>query len=269
MEDLRESAPMLNSPEFNQIVGNQLSGSTSSCAQVSSIQHYEMFLDDLPGFSKIARSFEGMCVKPTSVDLHKFNSAYSKEDLDFSEMSPTDPQFFDEHSRTHAVGLEKDHSPQFHLVNLDEHVDWAGYDDYFSAKIDVLRWVKGIFGHDVRFSGSLWYPPSSYRLWHTNEEQPGWRMYLIDFDEVRDGNEIAGQAFFRYMNPYTKEIVTLPEKPRIARFFKVEQDPARLFWHCIVNRSNANRWSFGFAVPDSWSNCIEVDAIRKSDAEQV
>jgi hypothetical protein len=41
-----------------------------------------------------------------------------------------------------------------------------------------------------------------------------------------------------------------------VRFFKVEQDPGRLFWHCIVNATRRHRWSFGFTVPDTWLDAV-------------
>jgi hypothetical protein len=52
------------------------------------------------------------------------------------------------------------------------------------------------------------------------------------------------------MNPESHELVTLEERPRMMRFFKIEQDPRKLFWHCIVNPTASNRWSFGFEIPE-------------------
>ena len=59
------------------------------------------------------------------------------------------------------------------------------------------------------------------------------------------------------MNPETKEIVTLQDRPSM-RFFKIEQRKDKLFWHCIVNGAAPNRWSFGFVVPESWMNKLPV-----------
>ena len=78
----------------------------------------------------------------------------------------------------------------------------AGYDRYLEAKHRMIRTFEEFFGAEVRFSGSLWYPPSSYRLWHTNETQPGWRMYVIDFDEPLA--DPAETSFFRYMDSRTE-----------------------------------------------------------------
>jgi len=54
------------------------------------------------------------------------------------------------------------------------------------------------------------------------------------------------------MNPETKELVTLEEQPKRVRFFRVENDANKLFWHCIANPTKFNRWSFGFVVSDNW-----------------
>ena len=144
----------------------------------------------------------------------------------------------------------------FRLVNLDQHVEHPLYDQYFRAKTRMISLLEGFFGSEIRFSGSMWYPPFGYRLWHTNETQPGWRMYLIDFDEPT--GDAGGTSFFRYMNPENKEIVTLEERPKLVRFFKMEQEKDKLFWHCIVNATTRNRWSFGFVVPENWMDRLFV-----------
>lgn len=73
---------------------------------------------------------------------------------------------------------------------------------------------------------------------------------MIDFDESVE--QPKGTSFFRYMNPQSKEVVTLEERPKLVRFFKIEQEKEKLFWHCIVNATTRSRWSFGFIVPDHW-----------------
>ena len=60
-------------------------------------------------------------------------------------------------------------------------------------------------------------------------------------------------ALIDSVNPATGELVTLRERPRMARFFKIEQEPDRLLWHCIVNPTERHRWSFGFVVPEHWA----------------
>jgi hypothetical protein len=226
--------------------------------------HHEYRLADLPGFKGVVDQLPHLKIKPPSADLDRFERTFREEDLRSTSRSPADPEYQAWH-----VAMAKAHwrdpvpggdSPRrdFHLVNLDDHVDHLGYAPYFEAKHRTIRHLEDFFGSEVRFSGSLWYPPSSYRLWHTNETQPGWRMYIIDFDEPFD--DAGDTSFFRYMNPETGEIVTLRESPQIVRFFKVEQEPSRLFWHCIVNPTTRHRWSYGFAVPDDWMDSIGREA---------
>jgi hypothetical protein len=230
---------------------------TAPPAPASAPLHHEYRLDDLPGLKGVIDQLPHLKTKPPSVDLARFARTFREEDLRSTSTSPADPAFqawheamMKAHWRDPALGSCAPRR-DFHLVNLDEHVDHAGYDRYLEAKHRMVRTLEEFFGSEVRFSGSLWYPPSSYRLWHTNETQPGWRMYVIDFDEAPDGT-----SFFRYMDPRTEEIVTLDERPRMVRFFKAEQDPGKLFWHCIVNPTQQHRWSFGFVVPDDWMTAI-------------
>jgi len=222
--------------------------------------HHEYRLDDLPGLEDVIDRLPDLKVMPSSVDLDRFQAAFREEDLRSTAKSPADPEFqawhetmMRAHWRDPALGSGAPRR-DFHLVNLDEHVHHPGYDRYLEAKHRMVRTLEEFFGSEVRFSGSLWYPPSSYRLWHTNETQPGWRMYVVDFDEPPA--DPADTSFFRYMDPRTQEIVTLGERPRMVRFFKAEQDPSKLFWHCIVNPTSRHRWSFGFVVPDDWMTAV-------------
>ncbi|WP_433171647.1 Nif11-like leader peptide family natural product precursor [Actinoallomurus sp. CA-150999] len=228
------------------------------------ILHHEFRLADLPGFDGVAEQLPDLKIKPSSVDMGRFKRTFREEDIGSTDQSPADPKYrawHEERARTGwrdpAVGPDAPRR-DFHLINLDEHVDHPGYDRYFAAKRRTIAALEAAFATEVRFSGSLWYPPQSYRLWHTNETQPGWRMYLVDFDEPFP--DPAETSFFRYMNPHTEEIVTLRESPGTVRFFRAEQDPARLFWHCIVNPTTRHRWSFGFVVPDDWMARLSVRA---------
>jgi predicted ribosomally synthesized peptide with nif11-like leader len=225
----------------------------------TTICHYEFDLRDLPEFRPILTELPNLTIKPPTVDLDLFYTSFRRDDLEWTSMSPAAPEFqrrYEEVMTSQCSQVEhKFGRRDFHLVNLDRHVDHPLYDQYFAAKARTIAHLEQIFGSEIQFSGSMWYPPFAYRLWHTNETQPGWRMYLIDFDEDIPPSDT--QSFFRYMNPHTKEIVTLPDRPRMIRLFKVEQHKERLFWHCIVNGANRNRWSFGFVVPDDWMSRLQ------------
>ncbi|MGH2510598.1 MAG: Nif11-like leader peptide family natural product precursor [Ktedonobacteraceae bacterium] len=226
----------------------------------SAFYHYEFGIEQIPGFEEVARELQHLKIKPATVNLSLYEKSYREEDFQFTSLSPAAPEFnqrYEEVMHPHWQDAESgsDFSRRdFHLVNIDQHVNHPSYEQYFQAKTRLIASLETFFDSEVRFSGSMWYPPFAYRLWHTNETQAGWRMYLIDFDEFA-GNP-KGTSFFRYMNPQSKEIVTLEERPKIVRFFKIEQEKEKLFWHCIVNATTRNRWSFGFVVPDNWMEQI-------------
>lgn len=233
-------------------------------AGATSFAHYEYRLDELPEFAPVVAELPQLKVMPPSVGPDRFAARYRDEDMRTISMSPADPAYQAWHQELAGRGWRDAEDTaaapdaprrDFHLLNLDEHVDYPGYEEYFAAKTRVVAALENLFGGDVRCSGSMWYPPSSYRLWHTNADQPGWRMYLVDVD--RPFTDPDRTSFFRYLHPRTREIVTLRESPRIVRFFKVEQDPEKLFWHCIANPTDRHRWSFGYVVPENW-----MDALR-------
>lgn len=242
---------------------------TSSLNKVSDViprqigtYHYEFQFSEIPRFEELAQQVEHLKIKPNTVDINLYESSFREDDFNFASVSPTSPEFQRQYDEIMKPYLSED-TPlpeheymmrQFHLINLDLHVEHPFYETYFMHKLRLIGLLSNFFGTEVKFSGSLWYPPKGYRLWHTNEEQPGWRMYIIDFDSPE--SELVGECFFRYMNPTTKELVTLKDKPKLVRFFKIEKERDDLFWHCIVNNTQANRWSFGFLVPDNWMNQI-------------
>ncbi len=224
---------------------------------VSRLLHHEWEMTKVPALEKACVELETLKIKPATVDLAAFAARARQDDRAFAEMSPQAPNFRDHYAE--LIRSEREAGPgqprrPFHLINLDEHIDHDQYEAYFAAKTRLVSELEEFFDGEVRFSGSMWYPPGSYRAWHTNENQPGWRMYLIDFDAPEA--EIHGKSFFRYMNPQNGEIVTLNERPKMMRFFKIEQERDRLLWHCIVNDSSYSRWSFGFVVPDYWMDAF-------------
>jgi predicted ribosomally synthesized peptide with nif11-like leader len=232
----------------------------------TTILHHEVDLADIPELSGVLDELSNLTIKPRSVDLEAFHAAFRAEDLEWTTMSPAAPGFRDRYEAimsSHWSGGEAERR-DFHLLNLDQHVDDPLYESYFEAKTRTIGHLEGVFEAEIRFSGSMWYPPLSYRLWHTNETQPGWRMYLIDFDEDIPKDDV--RSFFRYMNPHTHEVVTLRDRHKMLRFFKADQHEHRLFWHCIVNGAQRNRWSFGFVVPDDWLTHLERVASRRQAA---
>ncbi|MBC6480581.1 MAG: Nif11 family protein [Hormoscilla sp. GM7CHS1pb] len=226
--------------------------------------HYEFKCSEIPGFEEISQEVEKLEIKPDTVDIELFEKSFREFDLQFANVSPVSPEFKARYLKSLETYLDLGVEPrpeyawsQFHLINLDRYVDHALYEDYFNSKVKLIKQLEYFFETDLRFSGSLWYPPNAYRMWHTNETQPGWRMYFVDYDNYE---ELTGEdrAFFRYMNPETKELVTIAEKTKVVRFFKIESAPDKLLWHCIVNRTKANRWSFGFNLSHKWMNKLLI-----------
>jgi predicted ribosomally synthesized peptide with nif11-like leader len=249
---------------FNQLHSqNQTQIQTESSPEINnpnktSVYHYEFSLIDNPEWAEIALELENLKVKPSTVDIKSYNSSFRQEDLDTTALSPNSPEFqsrYQEINNSSSVDADSN-IRQAHLINLDNHVNYPLYDSYFMSKLRLLSLLEAKFLGEVRFSGSFWYPSQGYRLWHTNQETPGWRMYIVDFDAPE--SQIAGKSFVRYMNPKTKEITSLADKPKLLRFFKIEKEQEDLFWHCIVNNTQANRWSFGFSIPNNWLDNVSL-----------
>ncbi len=254
-EDIRNASNAIKENEKTASVIQDVHNSSKISQQK---YHYEFKCLDIPKLAKIAPEFDKLKIKPSTVDIKHFDSYFIKDDFNFISLSPSVQEFNSRHneivmSESNSAVLEpypEYTKRSFHLINLDLHVDHSVYEQYFLTKLKIIKYLENLFETEIRFSGSLWYPPNSYRLWHTNETQPGWRMYWIDYDGFERNTH--DRPFFRYMNPETKELVTLEEQPKIVRFFKVENDANKLFWHCIANPTKFNRWSFGFVVSDNW-----------------
>ena len=94
---------------------------------------------------------------------------------------------------------------------------------------------KGPF--DIHSSGFFLYPPGGYMGWHTNWQNPGWRLYISYAEE-------PGKSFFRYRDPETGQIVTSPDKGFHLRVFRAtDENP---FWHAIY--SETHRYSLGYKI---------------------
>jgi len=94
-------------------------------------------------------------------------------------------------------------------------------------------------------SGHFWYPPGSYMGWHTNSRAPGVRIYVTHAEE-------PGRSFFRYRDPDTDRVITVPDDRWNVRVFRVGGE--KPFWHAVY--SETHRFSFGYMVvhrsPGEW-----------------
>lgn len=252
-QDCQHKIKLINGQTNNVLDLSGLSSSQTSLCLFTDC--YEFNLNEIQGFENLTTELEKIKIKPDSVDISVFEKTFRQDDFNFASISPDSADFRIQYEEIININNNFNSDRSFHLIDLDNHLDHQLYEDYFQAKVRIIRILKNFFEADVKLTGSFWYPPNAYRTWHTNENAVGWRMYLIDFDQP----ELAadGQSFFRYIHPETKELITLVDKPKLVRFFKIENQPEQLFWHCIVNATKANRWSYGFHVPDNWIDKIK------------
>lgn len=91
----------------------------------------------------------------------------------------------------------------------------------------------------IKQTGAFWYPKKGFMTWHTNEDNPGYRLY---FAYAYEDN----MSYFKFVNPETQKIVTSYDRIGwTLRGFRVGRDEKR-FWHCVG--SNTNRLSLGFNI---------------------
>lgn len=86
-------------------------------------------------------------------------------------------------------------------------------------------------------SGRNWYPSNGYMGWHTNANVQGFRLYCSH-------TPVAGQSYFRYLDPVTGEIETSWDSAGWNfRCFRTDLEP---LWHCVY--SQTDRISFGYGL---------------------
>ncbi len=132
------------------------------------------------------------------------------------------------------------------VVFNDKRYENAALDQEVSAarkKVDHLigQKMKALFVEgnklEIRSSGFFLYPPQGYMGWHTNWQNPGWRLYVNYAEE-------PGKSFFRYRDPDSGEIVTSVDRELNFRLFRaIAQKP---FWHAVY--SETYRYSLGYKV---------------------
>ena len=123
------------------------------------------------------------------------------------------------------------------VVNLKLFMTDEGHYNFLSSELEK------VFRAPIVTRGHFLYPPGGFIEWHTNMHQSkGWRMYIIDVDR-------EAASFFRYLDPLTKEPITLWDfKGAVHLFYVGKEQP---FWHCVKS-IGAHRWSRGFLVPENW-----------------
>jgi len=99
---------------------------------------------------------------------------------------------------------------------------------------------------------NVFYPEEGFMGWHNNWNAHGYNI-LLSYSPT-------GNGFFRYMDPLTKEIVNMPDKPGWTckvGYYGRGREPDKVYYHCAG--SHEPRITLGFVVPhlEIWRNMIE------------
>ena len=98
----------------------------------------------------------------------------------------------------------------------------------------------------------MYYPVGGYMGWHHNANCPGYNI-LLSYNR-------SGNGFFRYLDPKTKEIVTMEDEPGWTvkvGYYGSFKEPDKIYWHCA--RAYDERITLGFVIPDEefWKMMID------------
>lgn len=99
---------------------------------------------------------------------------------------------------------------------------------------------------------NVFYPEGGFMGWHNNWNASGYNILLSYSKE--------GEGFFRYLDPITKEVVTMQDKPGWTckvGYYGRKSEPEKIYYHCAG--SYEPRITLGFVVPhlEIWRNMIE------------
>ena len=101
---------------------------------------------------------------------------------------------------------------------------------------DKNKIISGI----LKLSGLFYYPPGSFREWHTNKNKPGYRLYYIKTLE-------SNKSYLNFIHPISGELISVPDKKECINLFMIPQEYEYL-WHNII--SYTHRISIGFHIYD-------------------
>lgn len=99
---------------------------------------------------------------------------------------------------------------------------------------------------------NVYYPENGFMSWHNNWNAHGYNI-LLSYSQT-------GNGFFRYRDPITKEVITMPDKVGWSckvGYFGRGRETDKVFYHCAG--SLEKRLTLGFIVPhlEIWRNMIE------------
>jgi hypothetical protein len=100
----------------------------------------------------------------------------------------------------------------------------------------LIRFVMEMFPwHSITITGHFFYPPGGFMSWHTNNNDPGTRVYISVVDALK-------KSQFNYIEN-DNLINDVDDEKIIVRKF-ICGDEKNPFWHSVY--SECNRISFGF-----------------------
>ena len=113
---------------------------------------------------------------------------------------------------------------------------------------DLIAW-SGSRNNAVK----MLYPKGGYMGWHHNANAPGYNILLSWSKD--------GKGYFRYMDPITKEIVTMDDTPGWTckvGYYGPFSEPKRMVWHCAYAEPE-ERLTLGYIIPneDMWRDMID------------
>jgi hypothetical protein len=98
----------------------------------------------------------------------------------------------------------------------------------------------------------VYYPKDGFMGWHNNWNASGYNI-LLSYSPT-------GNGFFKYLDPKTKELVTMKDKAGWAckvGYYGRGREPDKVYYHCAG--SYEDRLTLGFVIPhlELWRNMIE------------
>ncbi len=179
--------------------------------------------------------------KHTTVD---YDFALSEEYLEGIVNSGEKHVGFPEHKRCIDIGL------------VDQ-ITYPG--DWMDKVIEHSRMFREVSTELSQMLGArnqavnVYYPSGGFMGWHNNWNAYGYNILL-------SYNEVEGGGVFKYLDPVTKEVVTMPDKKGWSckvGYYGSKKEPEKIYYHCAG--STTPRITLGFIVPelDMWRDMIE------------
>jgi len=210
---------------------------------------YTLHINQIEGLEGLWQDILSLSKEPPGFDTALYqqhiNQTYLKRICATLEKPPTDEMWRCERDLNYMHSMERNYprsnsnlyKPESAVVKMPDNKTEAEQAAFAAP-------LKKLLGQEVLVRGNFFYPPGGFKEWHTNmHHEPGWAMYIVHVEEDH-------QSWFRYIDPLTKEMVTLWDFNGAVNFFKI--DSHRPFWHCIKSE-NTRRWSRGFMLPDDWN----------------